>query len=63
MVMLTYTNSHHRILSAGEKVARKGLPISSFADNLHLKVINATGRRDGVGGSYRSRIFVIFAMT
>jgi hypothetical protein len=39
-------------LSVGEKkVVIRGLPISSFADNLHLEVINATGSWYGVGGT------------
>lgn len=42
---------------------KKALPISSFADNLHFKIVNTTGSGDGVGGTHRGRIFVIFAMT
>ncbi|TNN39228.1 hypothetical protein EYF80_050612 [Liparis tanakae] len=38
-------------------------PISAFADDLHLEVVDAAGRRDGVGGPYRRRIFRGFAVT
>lgn len=39
------------------------LPISTFTDDLHFKVINATGCRDGVSGPDRGSIFVIFTVT
>lgn len=60
----TLNSDHSEQLGVeGKKVVRRGLPISSFAYNLHLKVINATGSRYGMGGTYRGSIFVIFAMT
>lgn len=39
------------------------LPVSAFADDLHLEVIDAAGSRDGVGGPNRRRIFWGFAVT
>lgn len=39
------------------------IPISTFADNLDFKVVNATGGRDGVGGSHRRCVFVVLPMT
>lgn len=49
----TSNSDHREQLGVGGKVmVRRGLPISSFADNLHLKVIYATGSRYGMGGTH-----------
>lgn len=47
-------NSDHReqLSVGGKRVVMRDLPISSFADNLHFKVINTTGSRYGVGGTH-----------
>lgn len=40
-----------------------GLPVSAFADDLHLKVVNPTGCWDWVGGPHWRRIFGGFTVT
>lgn len=45
-------NHREQLGVGGKKVVRRSLPISSFADDLHLKVINATGSRYGMGGTH-----------
>ena len=39
------------------------LPVSAFADDLHLEVIDPTGCWDGVGGPDRRCIFWGFSVT
>ena len=43
-------------------ISQINLPISALADNLHLKVIDATGCRDGVGSTHRRSILMVLPM-